>query len=206
MTNEELKKYYSGLLIIQYITKTKAKGMIESIAEQFIADQIYTQVQDAFDIDTAVGVQLDVVGKYAGVQRNTSDLSGPISLDDDDFRSLIKVAIVKNNSGSSLYDIENLLNVFFPGSFLVFDYKNMQMSYVFDVTIGSRQLAEAFVKNGLLPKPMGVAASLIYAPNIKNFFGFRTYAFAAQNVRGFNTYEEYHEDWPWLKYDDAIIP
>src|ERR1019366_7642336 len=46
-------------------------------------------VQDAFNItgsNLAVGVQLDVVGKYAGVTRNGAGLSGQlVTLDDADF-------------------------------------------------------------------------------------------------------------------------
>lgn len=199
--------YYSDLLILQYRGKTKAPATIAALVKGVIMDQLPVQVQDAFGIDTAVGVQLDVLGKYAGVSRSTYDFSGAVTLDDDDFRTLIKVAIIKNNAGSSLYDIDTLLNGFFPGTLLAFDYANMHMDYLFSAEIGSMQLAEVFVKNGLLPKPMGVLlGALIYAPVIDEFFGFRTYEVPAALVNGFNTYSDYNEDWPWLSYDNAIIP
>lgn len=206
MTDDELKTYYANLLIIQYIGKSKARDTIKAQVEPIIMNQLPVTVQNSFNLETAAGVQLDVLGKYAGVSRNGYDFSGPITLDDSDFRSLIKLAIVKNGTGSSLADIQNLLFIFFPGSFLVFDYKNMHMSYIFDSAFGSRPLAEMFVRNGLLPKPMGVLlGALIYAPNITNFFGFRTYELPGFNVTGFNHYDGYTTDTPWLKYSDAIV-
>lgn len=162
-------------------------------------------VQNAYNIDTAVGVQLDVLGKYVGVTRYGYTFTGPITLDDDEFRVLIKVEIINNSNGSSLADIQNLLHMFFPGTLLVFDFQDMHMDYFFDSSIGSRQLAEVFVQQGVLPKPMGVElGALIYSPDIDSFFGFRTYPVGPYNVSGFNTYDSYSMSSPWLSYSDAI--
>lgn len=205
-TDDELVEYYAKLLILQYAGKPKAVATVSALVREAIMNQLPIQVGQAFDLETAVGVQLDVVGKYAGVVRTGYDFTGPITLDDDDFRSLIKMAIVKNNAGSSLSDIQDLLNFFFPGTFLVFDYQNMQMDYFFSAEIGSVQLAEMFVRNGLLPKPMGVlVGALIYAPTINNFYGFRTFTYQSPNIRGFNSYADYSLEKPWLNYDDAIV-
>ena len=207
MTTEEIVEYYAKLLIIQYREKEKAFDTIKAIVEPVIMDQLPVEVQDAFGIDTAVGVQLDVLGVYVGVDRNVYDFTGPITLDDSDFRTMVKIAIIKNGFGSSLADIQNLIWQFFEGGLLVFDFQDMRMGYFFDSTIGSLPLAEVFVKSGFLPKPMGVQlAALIYAPNIDNFFGCRTYELPPVNVHGFNTYIDYDEDAPWLSYHNAIIP
>lgn len=61
--------YYTNLLIIQYNNKPKARATVGAIAEQALAGGVYTDVRDAFDIETAVGKQLDVIGKYVGVDR-----------------------------------------------------------------------------------------------------------------------------------------
>lgn len=207
MTNQEIIDYYANLLILQYKQKPKAYATIQALVQNVIMDQLPIAVQDAFDIDTAEGVQLDVLGKYAGVVRSAYDFTGPIVLDDDDFRTMIKIAIIKNGFGSSLADIQNLLFQFFPGSLLVFDFKTMRMGYFFDSDIGSRPLAEVFVRSGFLPKPMGVQLSaLIYSSNITAFFGFRTYQLPPYNVTGFNDYDDYDMDAPWLSYSDAILP
>lgn len=167
-------------------------------------------VQNGFNLIsgtvTAVGDQLDVLGKYVGVSRNSVAVDGtPISLDDTDFLSLIRMAIARNSSGSSLSTIQAFLDQFFPDQILVFDYQNMHMSYFISSTVGSQELADAFVAQGLLPKPMGVRLTIVIAPVINAFFGFRTYTHAADpNTSPFNDYSDYQTDWPWLTYAYAV--
>lgn len=166
-------------------------------------------VQDAYNLfgpNIAKGVQLDVLGKYAGVSRTGNTFVGPVTLGDSDFTSLIQLAILKNSSGSSLATIQALLHMFFPDEILVFDYANMQMSYLVSSTLGSQDFIEIAITEGLLPKPMAVGlASVIFAPIITTFFGFRTYELPAFNSSPFNDYASYQTDWPWLTYADAII-
>ncbi len=207
MTTQEIVNYYANLLILQYHEKPKAFATIQTLVRPVIMDQLPVAVQNAFDVDTAVGVQLDVIGKYVGVSRTAYDFIGPITLDDADFRTMIKIGIIKNGFGSSLAEIQQLLFQFFEGALLVFDFQNMRMGYFFDSAIGSRPLAEVFVKSEFLPKPMGVQlAALIYAPNIDNLFGFRTYELPPFNTSPFNTYDDYSMDSPWLSYQNAVIP
>ena len=215
MTNQELINYYADLLILQYKGKPKAYAMIQTLVTPVIMDQLPTQVENAFNVlgsQIAQGVQLDVIGKYAGASRSGVGFNGsPITLSDSDFLTLIQFAIIKNNSGSSLATIESLLFQYFPDEVLVFDYQNMQMSYLINSSIGSQNLVQLLVTEGLLPKPMGVAlASVIYAPIITAFFGMTDYilytltGLTEANSSPFNTYESYQLDWPWLDYDDSI--
>jgi len=166
-------------------------------------------VQNAFNLtgdNPAQGVQLHVIGKYAGVTRSGNGFTGPITLDDTDFMTLIQMAIIQNNAGSSLADIQNLLNRYFPGKILVFDYANMRLSYLISYTLGSLDLIQLFVTEKLLPRPMAVEiASIIYVPSILNLFSFRTYSLPSTNGKGFNTYSDYQTDWPWLTYADAVV-
>ena len=168
-------------------------------------------VQDAFNLigdedKLAVGKQLDTIGKYVGVKRTAQGLTSLITLDDADFRTLIKLSIVKNSSGSSLAEIQNILHIFFPGQLLVFDYANMTMNYMLSSGLGSQNLVELFITQGLLPRPMAVQVSVvIYAPTINRFFGFRTYELPASNNTPFNTYEDYDMNSPWLLYQYALI-
>lgn len=205
MTTAEIIAYYANLLILQYRQKPHAYATIQALVKPVIMDQLPTQVQDAFDIDTAVGVQLDTLGKYAGVTRYANGAAGPITLVDDDFRKLIKLAIITNASGSSLSDIQALLQLYFAGEIYIFDYANMRISYLVSSTIGSQDLAQAFIADGLLPKPMGVEMGVVFAPVINKFFGFRDYINAGYFNEPFNTYALYHTDWPWLSYYDGFI-
>lgn len=199
MSTQDLIDYYANLLIIQYVGKPKAYATIQETARLIVMDQLPVQVMNAYDLMgaiTAEGVQLDVLGKYAGVVRT----GGGITLDDSNFLSLIRMAIARNNSGSSLADIQNILNNFFPGSVLAFDYQNMHMSYLISSSIGNQDLIKLFVSEGLLPKPMGVAISvIIYAPIISMFFGFSTVEVPINPfATPYNDATDYHTDWPWM--------
>lgn len=174
-------------------------------------------VENGFDItpqastiskpgNTAVGVQLDIIGKYAGVTRTGPGFTANITLNDADFLSLIRMAILVNYAGSSLYDIQNLIYTFFSGLILVFDYQNMALSYVISQSVGSYELVQRFIVGGLLPKPMAVqVSSIIYIPVVTGVFGFRTYTLPGYNVSPFNSYSSYNTNWPWLSYTNAII-
>ena len=67
---QQLKDYYSNLLIIQYNGKPKAKATIELFVDLLFANVLILQIQDAFDWKTAVGAQLDIIGKWVGVSRS----------------------------------------------------------------------------------------------------------------------------------------
>lgn len=165
-------------------------------------------VQDAFNLigpNPAQGVQLDVIGKYVGVARTNRGFTTQITLDDTDFMTLIQVATVENNAGSSTATIVGLLNQFFPQQIFLFDHQNMEFDYYISTVIGSQDLIQVFITEGLLPKPMAVRIRvIIYAPILNMFFGFRTYEAPAFNVTPFNSYSSYILTWPWLTYKDAI--
>lgn len=206
-TTQSIIDYYADLLTLQYLEKSKAYATIQALASYVIADQLPVEVENAFNISTAVGVQLDTLGKYAGVTRYGYEPDGtPIELSDSDFRQLIQIATLTNTQGSSLATIQNLLNEFFEDQIFVFDYKNMRLSYLIDEDIGSLDLVYMFLYLGLLPKPMGVQlAAVIAAPIIDAFFGMRTYLTPAANVSPFNDYGDYQTDYPWLSYSDAVF-
>ena len=66
---EELINYYKNLLIIQYHSGRKAKATIEAMVNLLWANQLLKQIRDGFDVDTAIGAQLDVIGLWVGVDR-----------------------------------------------------------------------------------------------------------------------------------------
>lgn len=204
-TTQSLINYYANLLVLQYRQKPKAYATVQLLASLGIIDQLPIAIQAGFSLDAATGVQLDVLGKYAGVSRQGYDFTGPVTLNDSDFTILIKLAILQNNLGSSMSDIVGLIFMFFNGGIQAYDYQDMRMSYFFEAGIGSETLAEFFVRQHLLPKPMGVQlGALIYIANIDNLFGFRTYLLPPFTQKGFNSYTDYNTDWTWLSYKNAI--
>lgn len=69
-TIRELADYYVDRLIVQYRDLPKARDTVAIAVKQALADTLPQQLQDAWNVDTAVGAQLDVIGKYVGVPRN----------------------------------------------------------------------------------------------------------------------------------------
>ena len=69
-TLNSLLDYYSNLLIIEYNGKPRASATIKMIANLILANLLILQIRDGFDWKTAVGVQLDIIGKWIGVTRD----------------------------------------------------------------------------------------------------------------------------------------
>lgn len=68
-TLETLKKYYANLLICQYNGKPKAKSTIKLLVDLLYANMILLQIRDGFDWETALDTQLDIIGKWVGVDK-----------------------------------------------------------------------------------------------------------------------------------------
>lgn len=185
MTTQALINYYANLLILQYIGEPKAYASIQTLVTPVIMDQIPTLVQNAFNMDgSAIGVQLDVLGKYAGVSRRGFGTNGAaITLNDADFFKLIQLAITTNSERSDLGTIQNILLAYFPGEIFVFDHKNMRISYLINTTVGSQNLLQLFLTEGLLPKPMGVQLGAPIFNSQLKFFGM----VSAQDVKTYST-------------------
>lgn len=74
MTYEEiltqLKKYFADLLILQYRNVPKNRAFVALLVDLIFANVIFKQIGDlTVNINNSVGVQLDVVGKWLGLDR-----------------------------------------------------------------------------------------------------------------------------------------
>lgn len=67
--NTELIEYYKNLLIMQYRDKPKALAHIDNIVRSGMIYDIAIAVRDGFNLDTAKGKQLDVLGRILGPSR-----------------------------------------------------------------------------------------------------------------------------------------
>jgi hypothetical protein len=163
--------YYSNLLIMQYHNKPKAKATIEATVG-LLPDDLIMEVINGFDIETAVGKQLDILGEYVGVDRyylvdNQAEL-----LDDEDYRILIKLKAISNTSDLSHKSLEESLYNFFGNSVRMDSAGNMEMTYF--VPKNKTPIIQAAIQKEVLPRPMGVRCSYIIEYD-KRFFGFCTY-------------------------------
>lgn len=207
----DLLEYYENLLIIQYNNKEKARATIGLLIEELLASGILFDIRDGYSVDTAVGVQLDVIGKYVGINRfytsneftddyfgfadavnpsgvsanivgfddaaspdksgffldATEVISDEIRLNDDTFRTLIKLKIIQNNSTHDMKSISESLFEFFGDSIIVIDNYDMSMTYLVGDT--SSALVAAALQKEVFPKPAGVRLEAIDG---NQFFGF----------------------------------
>jgi hypothetical protein len=67
--NDSLTAYYVNLLIIQYYDKPKARAVIETLITASMIYDLAVLVRDGFNLDTAMGPQLDTLAIYEGVSR-----------------------------------------------------------------------------------------------------------------------------------------
>lgn len=61
---------YSNLLTVQYKTKPKMVATTQLLVAQSLCDGLPQQLQTCFNLDTAVGAQLNILGNIVGVPRN----------------------------------------------------------------------------------------------------------------------------------------
>lgn len=84
MITSDLIAYYCNLLAVQYRTLPNATGTIQALATETVADQIYAQVLNGFNLfaangyGTAIGAQLDILADYVGAPRRIFALSPSI--------------------------------------------------------------------------------------------------------------------------------
>ena len=67
--NEELILYYVNLLILQYKVKSKANLTTAAIVESSMIYDLIREVENGYNLDTAIGAQLDVLAKYVSATR-----------------------------------------------------------------------------------------------------------------------------------------
>jgi len=70
MSLTTLTDYYSSLLAYQYRGLPNADRQVKLWASQMIGENLAGSFLTCFDLDQAIGPQLDILGKYVGVARN----------------------------------------------------------------------------------------------------------------------------------------
>lgn len=196
---EELLNYYKNLLIIQYHGKPKAKATIDAYVKLLWANFILKQIRDGFNINSAVGTQLDIIGLWVGVDRyvylkpydnhpwiSLIEISGAIdnilqggystpstfdtlggfltpdlvigtntsTLEDDQFRTLIKLKIIKNSIPHTCKNIDTAIyRLFGDDVWTTWDLDRHVLYYNWKNTFEQWALMEIALKKNVLPCP-----------------------------------------------------
>ncbi|MBO9332919.1 DUF2612 domain-containing protein [Achromobacter xylosoxidans] len=187
---------YLGLITALHRDKPKFSAMIGAVSQSFVdAQAVFAGLIPGYDLDLAIGVQLDAVGLWVGISRNVRtplegvyfsfDVaglgfdegvwkgpfdpdSGVTTLDDDTYRLLIRAKIGANHWDGTLGGSAEILNFIFGGTgTYVFIQDNGDMSIDIGVS-GTRPSAVflALLTGGYIPiKPEGVRVNYYVIPN-----------------------------------------
>lgn len=166
---------YLALITSQYRDKTNFIAWLTANLD--IVDDISVTISDFdgnYDIDNAVGYQLDVIGMMVGVNRlltiQPSDGSSPL-VNDTTYRFLIRAKIAQNKWNGTIPELYNIWNASFPlNQIKIEDNQDMTFSILFvsqSYTALERQLIAA---GYIMPKPEGVGVTY----NFNGTFSFST--------------------------------
>ena len=165
--------YYIDLLTSQYWGKPNLTAMLTALLQVLKdAQNCVESIDAAFDIDIAVGVQLDTLGVVVGQARqlNFTPTSGDPLLNDDDYRIVLKAKMAQNIWDGTITSLQTIWSTLFPGgNILVLDNFNMTMSIALSGVFSDTM--RDCIRNGIIiPKPEGVG--IIYLLGSLPFFGF----------------------------------
>lgn len=179
---------YTSLITSEHADKPKFTAMVTAVAGAFTDATNANQAMPlAFDLDNAIGNQLDTIGLWVGITRGVkSPLSGVyfsfdtagvgfdqgswqgpydpstgiVSLDDDTYRILIRTKITSNRWDGTLGSAKDIMQGIFPdGKTSIFIQDNQDMTMLVGIS-GNPPSAifRALITGGYIPlKPEGVS-------------------------------------------------
>lgn len=168
--------YYLQLLSSEYQAPAspKTRTFLLAMLQKFDdASQCLVTMDLAWDLDTAVGVQLDTLGQIAGVSRTLpfqpTGGGSPI-LGDSDYRILIKAQIAQNQWDGTIDSLQAIWQSLFPGgSIEIVDHQDMTANIIMSGAFSSIVLD--MINNGMIvPRPEGVLYN--YGTSNLPIFGF----------------------------------
>jgi hypothetical protein len=152
--------YYQNLITSQYQGSPKFMAMTAALLQPlFDLIACLLTFQDAFDLDTAEGNQLNMLGQSVGVPRTVTFIpTGGVSpvLDDPTYRLLLKARIGWNQFSGNLAGIQALWANLFPSGMIVVD-DSQRMSATIILTGSFTSIIIDLINFGwLIPRPQGV--------------------------------------------------
>jgi hypothetical protein len=146
---------YLSLITSEHSDKPRFRSMLTAVLDKI---DIGVDVDKAFDLDNAVGIQLDILGQILGLSRyltfQPSDGTSSV-LSDGDYRSLLKAKIILNQWNGELDTLTDAIQKWNPSVYFV--VKDNQDMTVDILAIGTNELQKELISNGyVVPKPAGV--------------------------------------------------
>lgn len=160
---------YLNIITSEHRMKEKYVSFVSSILKPlFDTAECISNNEYFFDLEFAIGDQLDIIGEIIGIERRVDFVldDGTQVLNDDDYRFLIKATIARNHWDGSRENIYEIWNNLFPNVRLNL-IDNLDMSCLIIV------MSEGMTKNqismlfeGLIvPRPAGVQYVYMFGEN-----------------------------------------
>jgi hypothetical protein len=167
---------YLNLVTSQHADKPKFMAWMEALLQKEDAiTELTLLVNIDFDIDVAVGPQLDALGSILGVSRVLKfqpTAGGNPILIDVDYRVALKAKISQNQWDGTIGQIYELWDNIFPNLGLIIR-DNQNMSTISTVLGASTQIQKDLVNNGYIV-PKSAAVSMGYTFGEMYGFGYDT--------------------------------
>lgn len=165
---------YLDRITSEHKDKPKFMALVEARLKPFVdIFELLEEIDRAFDIDTAEGNQLDIIGKFVGVERllNFQPQFTNAVLPDSYYRVLLNARISLNNWNGTVEGIKEIWDETFPDyEVQVIDNQNMTME---TRIVGVNSLFESeLIQHGYItPKPMGVNVkySIVMPMHVESF-------------------------------------
>lgn len=194
-------KEYLNLIIFQYQDKPKFISELTSILNKVEEVKILNEkLLKSFDLDKAVGNQLDIIGRIVGLPRRTEsivpkayfgfvdkninalgfggsffnlgdELYSELVLNDSDYRFFIKCKIANNLMKNNIHSINEIIAFLFSDNAYVEDNRDTTFNLYINENVDFRLVQYAKSLN-LLPRPQTIEYNLVRTISAKTF-GFR---------------------------------
>lgn len=170
-------EWYVKLLTSEYQLAEKFKEWLRSVACVYLQDTMTcaNQLNSDFDIELAVGVQLDMIGEIVGQSRTlgftpSDPAYPPVLYDDDLYRRVLKSRIALNHWDGQLGSIQEKWLSIFPGTNITI-VDNQDMTITVSVTGYMDELIKEMIENDMIiPRPQGVMLNYVWSPRDVKIF------------------------------------
>lgn len=159
--------YYLNLVTSQYRNSPKFMAFLTLLLKKFDdVSQCLVAMDQAFDVDNAVGEQLNMVGAIVGASRTVGfQPSGGVSpvLDDTTYRILIKAVAGANQWNGTIDGLQSIWENLFPsGTITIADNQNMTATIFLTGTFTS--IVQDLIVNGyIVPRPQTVMYNYVFS-------------------------------------------
>ena len=157
---------YLNVVTSEYRDKAKARAFLKAKID-FIEDlmKCLAGMPENFDLDKAVGKQLDILGEIIGASRIVSVSSTEaFYLTDEDYKIYIKSKIAKNVWNGEIDSLQNVWYELFGKYLGIVDNQDMSIN-VYIIGNFSNNIIYLIKNHKIIPKPVGVKVNYYILKN-----------------------------------------